>query len=162
MGEPESEGIELREVRDDDLDIFFEFEKEPAGIWMAAFTAENPEDRAAFDEHWAKIRAKDDVLIRTIEADGEVAGSVASFVRDGDREVTYWIGKKFWGRGIATAALKQFIEMNEERPLHARVVKDNGASIRVLEKCGFVITGEDRGFAAGRGEEVEEYLMQLS
>jgi len=41
------------------------------------------------------------------------------------------------------------------------VAKDNIASVRVLEKCGFVISGYDQGFANARGEEIEEVIMIL-
>ena len=47
------------------------------------------------------------------------------------------------------------------RPMYARVVKDNIASLRVLEKCGFTICGEGKGFAYARGEEVEEFILRL-
>ena len=129
---------------------------------MAAFTAENPDDRAAFDAHWAKIRSLDSVLIRTIEVDGVVVGSVLSYVMEDTPEVSYWIGRQHWGKGIASAALEQFLEVQTDRPLLARVAKDNIGSVRVLEKCGFAVIGEDKGFANARGEEVEEFIMQLS
>lgn len=47
------------------------------------------------------------------------------------------------------------------RPLYARAVKDNIASIRVLEKCGFVLSGEDKGFSNARSKEVEEFILKL-
>jgi len=152
----------LRPVTDSDLPIFFEHQREETARSMAAFVSKDPEDRAAFDAHWARIRADDAVLIRTIVVDGGVAGHIASFDRDGDHEVTYWIGREFWGRGLATDALREFLEEDPARPIFGRVVKDNVGSRRVLEKCGFSIAGEDRGFAVGRGEEVEEYILRLA
>ncbi|GAB4579398.1 MAG: hypothetical protein Fur0022_21360 [Anaerolineales bacterium] len=68
---------------------------------------------------------------------------------------------RFWGKGIATEALPLFLEIQTVRPLYARAVKDNFGSIRVLEKCGFVKIGEDKGFANARGMEVEEVVMEL-
>ncbi len=129
---------------------------------MAAFTSNDPEDRVAFDAHWTRIQANDDVFIRTIMVDGRVAGSVLSYVMEGDTEVSYWLGREFWGRGIATVALAEFLKLQTTRPIYARAAKDNVGSLRVLEKCGFRITGEDRGFANGRGQEIEEYVLELA
>lgn len=71
------------------------------------------------------------------------------------------MGREFWGRGLATAALAQFLQIQTTRPLYARAAKDNVASIRVLQKCGFTICGQDKGFANGRLAEVEEYILKL-
>jgi RimJ/RimL family protein N-acetyltransferase len=76
-------------------------------------------------------------------------------------EVTYWIGREFWGRGIATAALAEFLKLQTTRPIFGRAAKDNVGSLRVLAKCGFVIIREDKGYAYARGEEVEEYVLRL-
>lgn len=151
--------MKLREVIPADLPIFFEFNRDPVAVHMAAFTSANPDDRAAFDAHWARILADDSVLNRTIVYDDEVAGSVASYEMDGRLEVTYWLGREFWGRGIATAALAEFLTIQTARPIYARAVKDNAASLRVLQKCGFEIIGEDKGFANARGEVIEEYVL---
>ena len=132
--------VTLRAVEPADLPILFEHQRDPAGIAMAGVGGR---DRAAFDEHWAKILADDDSLIRTVVAGGEVAGHVLSFERDGRREVGYWIGRDHWGRGVATAALVAFLGEERTRPLHAGVLPANGGSLRVLEKCGFSVVGED-------------------
>lgn len=152
--------IILREVLPSDLPIFFEFNRDPVAVHMAAFTSADPDDRAAFDAHWTRILARPDVVNRTIVVDGQVVGSVASFVMEGETEVTYWLGRDFWGRGIATAALAEFLQEQTTRPLFARAAKDNAGSLRVLEKCGFVIIGEDRGYANARGREIEEYILE--
>lgn len=154
--------IHLREVQPTDLPIFFEHQRDPAAVHMAAFTAANPNDRAAFDNHWARILAADDILIRTIVVDGAVAGSVSSYVDELGPEVTYWLGREFWGRGIATAALAQFLGQQTTRPIYARVATDNAASLRVLVKCGFVISGESMGFANARGQAINEYTLELA
>ncbi len=154
-------GVQLREVLPSDLPIFFEQEREPEARRMAAFVSKDP-DRLAFDAHWKKILGMPSVTVRTIVQDGAVAGHVASFLRGSDREVTYWIARERWGQGVATQALKAFLEVDRTRPMHARVVKDNGASLRVLAKCGFRISAEDKGFAEGRGVEVEEYVLKLA
>jgi RimJ/RimL family protein N-acetyltransferase len=158
--EPRTEVL-LREVSAADLPIFFEQQLDAEAIAMAAFTAADPSDRAAFDAHWARILADPTTLNRTIVCDGEVAGHVACFEQEGQREVTYWLGRRHWGRGLATRALAALLELAPERPLYARAVKDNLASLRVLEKCGFAIAGEDRGYANGRGAEVEEWILIL-
>jgi RimJ/RimL family protein N-acetyltransferase len=76
--------------------------------------------------------------------------------------VTYWIGREQWGRGIATRALDEFLEIELTRPLHARAASDNVASIRVLEKCGFSRVGTDRAFAEGRSEDTDEVVLRLA
>jgi RimJ/RimL family protein N-acetyltransferase len=154
----------LREIRDADLPVFFTQMQDPEAVRMAAFTAEDPTDRARFDAHWARIRSDPGVLNRTVvsAADpGEVLGHAAVYGPPDEREVTYWIGRPHWGRGAATAALRTLLTLAPERPLYARAAADNLASLRVLAKCGFVVTGKDRGFAAGRGEDTEEVLLTL-
>jgi RimJ/RimL family protein N-acetyltransferase len=153
--------IRLREVTDADLPVFFAQQLDPVANQMVAFTGEDPTDRDTFEAHWARIRADESVSIRTIVCDGGVAGHVVSFERDGQPEVSYWIGKEHWGKGIATRALAAFLREQPRRPLQARVAKDNAASIRVLEKCGFTVIGEDRSFANARGEEIDELILEL-
>lgn len=128
---------------------------------MAALTAEDTEDKDAFDAHWRRILADESIVKKTILFDGNVAGNVSAFEQFGEREVSYWVGREFWGRGIATKALSQFLDEVEDRPLYARAAKDNSASIRVLEKCGFTLSGEDKGFSNARGEEAEEFVFRL-
>ncbi|MAT97906.1 MAG: GNAT family N-acetyltransferase [Anaerolineaceae bacterium] len=153
--------IQLRDVIEDDFDIFFVQQQEPAGVQMAAFTAKDPSDRAAFDKHWAKVRADAGVTIQTILYEGDVAGSVLCHSWFGEPEISYWLGEAFWGKSIATAALQEFLSQLPTRPLFARVAQDNIGSLRVLQKCGFIITGEDKGFAEGRGEETAEFILTL-
>ena len=152
----------LRDVEEADLPIFFDQQLDPDANRMAAFTARNPADRAAFMAHWARIMGDETITKRTIVVDGQVAGNVASFEQLGEREVGYWIGKRFWGKGVATRALSAFLREVRVRPLFARVARDNIASLRVLQKCGFTICGEDKGFSQARGEEVEELILKLS
>lgn len=153
--------IQLRDVMDADLAIFFAQQQEPAGMQMAAFTAKDPSDRAAFDSHWAKIRADAGVTLQTIVFQGEVAGTILCHGWFGEPEISYWLGEAFWGKGIATAALKQFLTQLTVRPLFARVAHDNIGSLRVLQKCDFVITAKDKGFAQARGAEISEYILTL-
>ncbi|MFD4026555.1 GNAT family N-acetyltransferase [Streptomyces sp. NPDC058576] len=152
----------LRPVQDGDLPLFFGWMSDPEATRVAAFTPKDPTDRAAFDAHWARIRAgSSGVVMRTVVADGVVVGHVGAYGDVGDRQVTYWIGRAHWGRGLATAALLAFLDETPTRPLHARAAADNLGSRRVLEKCGFVVTGTDRGFAQARDEEIDEVLVTL-
>jgi RimJ/RimL family protein N-acetyltransferase len=153
--------ILLREVVDSDLPLFFEHQLDPEANHMAAFTGGDPADRDAFDRHWNRIRTESTITIKTILFNGQVAGHVAKFQRGKEPEITYWLGKQYWGKGIATAALREFLTHIEPRPIYARAAKDNFASLRVLEKCGFKICGEDKSFANARGKEIEEFILQL-
>ncbi|MEW2165306.1 GNAT family N-acetyltransferase [Streptomyces sp. NPDC007084] len=154
--------VRLREVEDGDLPVFFAHMNEPEGVRMAAFTAEDPSDRARFDAHWERVRQNPVGIVRTVVGDGhQVVGHAAVFGPPEEREVTYWIGRRYWGQGVATAALRELLRIAPERPLHARAVADNVASVRVLEKCGFTVSGRERDFANGRGEEVDELLLTL-
>jgi len=146
---------------DDDLPIFFTQQLDADATYMAAFTARDPADRAAFEAHWTTIRGDDTVTIKTIVVDRQVAGHVLRFDEAGHPEASYWLGKDYWGQGIATRALAAFLGQVQARPLYARAAKDNHASIRVLEKCGFTIVGEDKGFSNARGADVEEYILML-
>jgi RimJ/RimL family protein N-acetyltransferase len=163
MGSPPDSDILLREVAEDDLVIFFEQQQDPAANWMAAFTSKDPTDWAAFAAKWAKILDDRTGTAMTIVCGGRVAGHVLSFVApwSGQREVSYWVGRDHWGGGVATRALAAFVGGLAERPLYARAAGDNLASIRVLEKCGFVLVGRARGFANARGAEIEELVLEL-
>lgn len=152
----------LRDVVNDELPIFFEQQLNKEANTMAAFTAKDPTNQEAFTAHWHRILANETVIIKTILCDGQVAGSVSSYEEEGKPEVTYWLGKEYWGKGIATWALKEFLAHNNKtRPIYARVAKDNLGSRRVLEKCGFTVISESKGFANARGQEIEELLLEL-
>jgi RimJ/RimL family protein N-acetyltransferase len=155
--------VRLREVEQDDLPTFFENQLDPEANRMAAFTAADPSDREAFDARWQRILASEETTSRTIVVDDQVAGSVSKY-RDPDMpgpEVTYWLGRDFWGKGVATLALAGFLEIVTERPVYGRCAADNVGSRRVLEKCGFVFVGEDKGFSNARGEEIAEVVLEL-
>jgi RimJ/RimL family protein N-acetyltransferase len=152
----------MRDVIEDDLAIFFEQQLDPEANYMAAFTAKDPTNREAFTAHWRRILADATVIIKTIVCAGQVVGSVLSYEEAGKPEVSYWFGREYWGKGFATQALSDFLAHgNQARPIYARIAKDNLGSRRVLEKCGFTMIGEARGFANARGEEIEELLLEL-
>jgi RimJ/RimL family protein N-acetyltransferase len=131
--------VTIRPVREDDLPILFEHQRDPEASAMAAFPAR---DRDAFMAHWRRILSDRNLVARTVELEGAVAGNVGSFEFDGRREVGYWIDRAFWGQGVATRALAAFLREETRRPLFAGVAPHNAGSMRVLEKCGFSRTGE--------------------
>src|ERR671922_1957114 len=121
-------GLTLREIRDEDLPLLFEQWADPIAVHMAAFTAPDHMERDAFERRWSRLRADDTVLARVIVVDDDVAGTIGSWGGAGEREVTYWIGRSYWGQGIATDALNAFLAVERSRTLHARVASDNVAS----------------------------------
>jgi RimJ/RimL family protein N-acetyltransferase len=131
----------LRDIVDADVPIFFEHQRDPEASAMAAFPAREYDAHMA---HWGRILVDETVCMRTIVVDGQVTGNVVSWEADGRRLVGYWIGREFWGRGIATRALAEFLAQVTERPLRAMVAPHNLGSIRVLEKCGFIRIAEDK------------------
>lgn len=134
--------VVLRRVTEEDLPIFFEHQRDPEANRMAAFAAR---DRDAFMAHWReKVLVDESVVKRAVAVvvDGQVAGNIVSWEHDGRVEIGYWIGREFWGKGIATRALGAFLHELTTRPLYANAAAHNVASIRVLEKCGFAISDE--------------------
>ena len=149
----------LRDVQEEDLPILFEHQRDPEANRMAAFPAR---DWDAFMEHWkTRVLGDQAAIKKTVLVDGHVAGNIGSWEQDGEREVGYWIGKEYWGQGVATRALSEFLPYVKTRPLYAHVAKHNVASLRVLEKCGFSIAGEDTAPSSLGGDEVEEFLLKL-
>ncbi|MFZ0533125.1 MAG: GNAT family N-acetyltransferase [Anaerolineales bacterium] len=150
--------VQLRELKRGDLPLLFDQQLDPEANWMAAFTAKDPTDRQAFDAHWEKVLADKSITIRTILYEGHVAGSVLCHAWGGEPEISYWLGREFWGKGIATHGLALFLEVVTVRPLTARVAKDNIASIHVLEKNGFELSEDGKWFSNARGKEIEELV----
>ena len=140
--------ILLRDVTESDLPILFEQQLDPDATAMAAFTSR---DRDAFMAHWAKIMADASNILKTVLFDGQVAGNIVGWESSGEWEVGYWIGKEYWGKGIATKALLLFLDLVKTRPLYAHVARHNVASRKVLEKGGFKVIGE----------EPEEFILKL-
>ncbi len=154
--------LTLREILPSDLPTLFAHQQDAEANRMAGFTAEDPKDEAAFGAKMERIMGNADIVKRVIEVGGEVVGNVMGFEMFGEDSVCYWLGREHWGRGYATLGLQAFLGEHNVRPLFARVADDNTGSIRVLEKCGFVQSGEDKGFAHGRGQEIRELIMQLN
>ena len=158
--------VSLRPVTDSDVSIFFEHQQDPDARHMVAFTNADPTNRAAFLAHWSSVRADVANVSRTIIWNGQVVGYLGSWI-DADvvaeptRELGYWLGKPYWGKGIATRALALLLRELPTRPIFAHAAKDNLGSIRVLEKCGFTRIGESMYFAHARGAEIPEVRLRL-
>jgi RimJ/RimL family protein N-acetyltransferase len=149
------DGMTLRDVNQDDLPIFFAHQQDPAANGMAAFSAREWD---TFMAHWrVKVLGDASVRKKKIIVDSNVAGNIGSWEQSGKRLVGYWIGRDYWGRGVATAALSAFLEHETTRPLYAYVAVHNLGSIRVLEKGGFHRVGDCTRGVFG----VEEYLFRL-
>ena len=149
----------IRDVVEADLPIFFEHQRDPEAARMAAFPSR---DREAFMAHWQKILANDEVTKKTVLSDeGEVAGNIGIFDGDEKRLVGYWIGREFWGKGLATKALAEALAEEKTRPIHAYVATSNLGSVRVLEKCGFTFVSRETEFNDALGEDIEEALYVL-
>ena len=154
--------ITLTKTTVEDLHTLFQFQIDEEAIYLAAFTPKDPNDKSAYIEKYTKLLNDPTINMQTIFVNGKIAGSVSKFVMEGDAEITYWIDRKFWGQGIATTALMDLLKTEPARPIYGRVAFDNYASQKVMEKCGFVRIGKDKGFANARQAETEEFIYKLS
>ena len=149
----------LRSVEDEDLDVFFDHQADRQAVEMAAFPARDKEQFAA---HWAKIRADDTLVARTIVADDMVAGNIRSWQQDGQQLVGYWVGREWWGRGVATQALALLVDEVSTRPLYGHVAAHNLGSIRVLDKCGFRRDRAQEARTPAPDDGIEELIFVLN
>jgi RimJ/RimL family protein N-acetyltransferase len=157
MNDPD---IRLRDVTAEDLSVFYEHQRDPEATRMAAFESR---DRDAFMAHWNRIVADPALIARTVTVDGRVAGNVVCFDQGGQRLVGYWIGREYWGRGVATRALSLLVDEVHERPLYAHVATTNPASRRVLEKCGFTMWPDPANpTILTSSDGVEEFVLALN
>lgn len=154
--------LKLRRSEKPDLELFFKFQLDERANYLAAFTPKNPTDKAAYLEKFTRHLRDPTINMQTILIDEIVVGSIARFEMHGEAEITYWLDRSFWGQGIATAALKNFLTVETTRPIFGRVAFDNPGSRKVLENCGFVKIGTDQGFANARQAVVEEFIYQLA
>ncbi|MBX7242842.1 MAG: GNAT family N-acetyltransferase [Bacteroidia bacterium] len=154
--------IKLRPTEVSDLETLFQFQLDKEGAYLAAFMATDHTDKSAYIDKYTKLLANPAVNNQTIILGNDIVGSIAKFMMEGDSEITYWIDRKFWGKGIATQALNEFLVIETSRPIFGRVAFDNFGSQRVLEKCGFVKEGTDKGFANARQSEIEEFIYKLT
>ncbi|MBB5934396.1 GNAT family N-acetyltransferase [Streptomyces zagrosensis] len=127
--------VRLRPVERDDLEVFFAYEQDQEAARRAVF---KPRERERFMTHWEnRVLGDPTGIIQTVIVDGENAGNIVSWEDGGHRLVGYWFGRSFWGRGIGTRALTQFLDLVPTRPLYADPFESNVASVRLLERCGF-------------------------
>jgi ribosomal-protein-alanine N-acetyltransferase len=144
-----------------DLEQLFQFQVDEEACFMAGFMAKDHADKDAYIKKYTRFLSDPTINMRTILLDGNIVGSVAKYVTEGEAEITYWIDKKYWGQGIATYAFNEFLKIETTRPILGRAAFDNVGSQRVLEKCGFIKIGTDRGFASARKAEIEEFIYKL-
>ena len=154
--------IVLRKTEITDLDFLFIFQLDDEANYLAAFTAKDPTDKTAYIQKYSKFLNEPTINNQTIMVNNSIAGSIAAFEMEGEAEITYWIDKKYWGKGIATKALAAFLKIENRRPIFARTAFDNFGSQKVLEKCNFVKIGTDKGFANARQAEIEEFIYKLA
>lgn len=152
----------FKKTSEADLSALFEFQLDKEAEYQAAFTAKDPTDKQAYIEKYTKHVNDPTINMLTIWIDDVIVGSIAKFIMHGDTEVTYWIDKKYWGKGLATIALQHLLATESTRPIFGRTAFDNKGSQRVLEKCGFVKIGTDKGFANARQAEIEEFIYKLT
>jgi RimJ/RimL family protein N-acetyltransferase len=140
-GDGATSGVWLRPTTPADADVLFAHQADPVASAMAGFPSR---DRQAYDAHWSAVAADAGNVRNTVLVGDQVAGSMMCWGPPQSREIGYWIGRDFWGRHVATDALRLFVtEVVTERPLHGYVVRWNVASQKVLLSCGFVQTGVD-------------------
>lgn len=155
-------GVSLRALREDDLPALFEIQFDDTAQRLAAFVGKDARDRDAYLQKFRKILADGANVTKVVEIGGEIVGSVAAFPIEGDTEITYWIRKDWWGRGVATRALAALLDEVTVRPVYGRVAEDNLGSIRVLERNGFVLVGSEESFAEARQATITELIFKLS
>lgn len=153
--------IQLRPTVVADLEVLFQFQLDEEANYLAAFTSKESQNKESYLAKYTKFLNDPTINNQTIMVGNAIAGSIAKFVMEGNAEITYWIDKNFWGKGIATTALKDFLKIETARPIFGRVAFDNFGSQKVMEKCGFNRIGSDTGFANARKMEIEEFIYRL-
>ena len=133
---PASADMRLRAVRLDDLGILFQQQADPLASSMAGVPSR---DWEGFLRHWnERVLTPPSTSHACIEVDGSVAGYLLSWVSEDRRWLGYWLGRAWWGHGLAQRAVALFLEQEQRRPLYAITSEGNVASQRVLEKAGFL------------------------
>ncbi|MFU8829270.1 MAG: GNAT family N-acetyltransferase [Phycisphaerales bacterium] len=155
---PQVGPVRLRDVTEADLPALYRMSLDPESNRMAIV---HPRDRGFFDAHWAEVLCSPDTVSKVILLEDRVVGKISCFGSGETNMAGYWVDRDHWGRGIASRALAMFLDEVIARPLYARVATTNLGSIRVLEKCGFVITGYEHSPATERYLECEEAILML-
>jgi ribosomal-protein-alanine N-acetyltransferase len=154
--------VTLRQTEISDLKTLYLFQIDQEANFLAAFTSKDSANRESYIKKYTPFLSNPTINMQTILLNGTIVGSLAKFEIEGEAELTYWIDKKYWGTGVASTALKDFLITEKTRPIRGRVAFDNIGSRRVLEKCGFLKIGTDKGFANARQKEIEEFIYLLS
>ncbi len=153
--------ITLRKTILPDLEFFFLFQLDKEANYLAAFTAKDPTDKTAYLQKYTQLVNDPAINMQTILVGEIIVGSISKFEMEGRAEITYWIDKPFWAKGIGTQALTLFLNNETTRPIFGRVAFDNTSSQKVLVHCGFIKIGTDKGFANARQAETEEFIYKL-
>jgi RimJ/RimL family protein N-acetyltransferase len=133
--------VALRDVQRNDLDVFFANQSDPESERMSRSPAR---DWDTFLAHWTtNVLGVTTGRAQTVTVGGQTAGNVVSWFGGDRRFLGYVIGREFWGRGVATAAVGLFLAQEPIRPLYADAFVGNAGSIRVLQKCGFTRIGTE-------------------
>src|SRR4051794_25523059 len=136
--------------------------RDPVSVQMAAFTTQDPDDRETFDSRMARSRTAPDATTRAVICDGRLVGSIASFVVEGETEITYWIDRSVWGRGIGRRTVALLLDTVGVRPVYARAASDNVGSLKVLQGAGFRVIGTATSYANARSGDIEETILRLA
>lgn len=153
--------ITLHKTTLEDLEILFLFQADEEANQVAAFNSENPSDKDAYMSKWTRIVANPAINMQSIFIEDNIVGSVIHFDLGDETNISYWIDRAHWGKGIASKAVKAFLTSTDKKTLWGRVAYDNVGSQKVLEKNGFIKTGIETGFANGRGKEIEEFVYKV-
>lgn len=151
--------VRLRSVERDDLPRMYQMQLDPVSNRLAVTT---PRSAEAFDAHWADALRDPSITAKAILLGDAMVGYISCFRRDGQANVGYWVSRGHWGKGIASRALELLLLEVPTRPLYAHVATSNGASLRVLQKCGFVVEWVQVSPASDRYPECEEAVLVLN
>jgi RimJ/RimL family protein N-acetyltransferase len=154
----DEECVRLRPVQAGDLPRLFQLQRDPEANRMAVTI---PRSAEAFDAHWSKALEVPGNIVRAVLLGETLVGYVCCFPMDGQDHVGYWIDRAHWGRGIASRALRLLLLEVTKRPLVATAATSNVASLRVLQKCGFVVAQVRLSPASDRYPECEEAVLVL-
>jgi [ribosomal protein S5]-alanine N-acetyltransferase len=156
----------LRPWRESDIEQLAQIanDKDVARYMADRFPHPYTEEDARF---WISLHRECETLNNfAIEVNGVVAGGIGMDPLEGERRLGaqfgYWLGREYWGKGIATAACAAFTDyvLNERAflRLEASVYAPNQASMRVLEKCGYTCEGIMRKAIVKHGEILDAHL----
>ena len=157
--------LTLKPLAEADFGALYHVQNDDEAAWVAGGGAHR--DRDAFTQRMANIVKGDQMqcAMQVMWAQGTIAGYLAHFIRDGkNREVSLWLDRAVWGKGLATRAMHMFLsglpDQIKAEPIFARVVDGNDASARVMEKNGFFNVGRDKFYSDIRSCEVSETLFK--